>query len=440
MAQPVSEMVPDAARLLGETLSPLWVTPFASLLLAIAILPLTAPHWWEKLSHRGLVAGLAALPVAVFILRVAPGELLAVGLEYAAFMSLLGSLFVISGGILLTGDLRATPLVNSAFLLAGTLLANLIGTTGASMLLIRPLLRTNSERSQTGHIPIFFIFLVGNIGGCLTPLGDPPLFLGFLEGVPFFWTLRLLPEWLFMAGLVLLVFFLVDSRMVRRETRRALHLDRERIEPLRLQGAHNFAFLVGIILSVLLVPESLALLRIGIMLALAGASYLTTSRRIHQGNRFGLFPINEVAILFAGIFVTMIPALFILKARGATFGIDKPWQFFWLTGALSSFLDNAPTYLTFSHMALAAKGITGAAHAPMAALADHKTGAELLRAVSLGAVFMGAMTYVGNGPNFMVKSIAESNGVRMPSFFGYMLWSMAVLAPLFLLVTLIFLI
>ncbi len=425
-----------AAHDIGSHLPVYSVIPFVLMLLSIAILPLTAEHWWEKLKSKALVSFALALPIAIYFILHLPAELGVVGAEYVSFIALLASLFIISGGILLTGDLRATPTVNTLFLLIGAVLANFIGTTGASMLLIRPMLQTNSERRKVAHIPIFFIFLVSNIGGCLTPLGDPPLFLGFLEGVPFTWTLQLAPEWAFMVAALCAVFYLLDRWMVRHETPAALRLDRVRTEPLRLAGAHNFLFLAGIILAVLFVHHEW--LRVGAMALLTVASYFTTKREIHRGNHFTFYPINEVAILFAGIFVTMIPALLILEARGAAFGIDKPWQFFWLTGTLSSFLDNAPTYLTFTRLALGVEQIVPPASKPLIALVDHESGQALLRAISLGAVFMGANTYIGNGPNFMVKSITESRGLKMPSFFGYMLWSVGILVPLFVLVTLIF--
>lgn len=422
---------------LGATLPLGWVVPFALMLLSIAILPLAAGHWWDRLGSKTMVAAALAAPVAGFLLARQPHELVLVAGEYVAFIALLGSLYVISGGILIRGDLRATPGVNAAFLAIGAVLANFIGTTGASMLLLRPLLETNSERKRVAHIPIFFIFLVSNIGGCLTPLGDPPLFLGFLDGVPFAWTLRLFPEWAFMVGSLLAIFYVVDLRAVRHETPFALRLDRERIRPLRVSGAHNLLFLLGVLLAVLLVRSELP--RVLLMAAMGVASYATTRREIHRGNHFSFYPINEVAIVFAGIFVTMVPALLILQARGASFGIDKPWQFFWLTGGLSSFLDNAPTYLAFSRLALGVSGLAPEPPGPLSVLVHHETGAALLRAISLGAVFMGANTYIGNGPNFMVKTIVEHRKIRMPSFFGYMLWSIGILVPLFLLVTVIFL-
>jgi Na+/H+ antiporter NhaD/arsenite permease-like protein len=423
---------------IGATLPIGWVVPFALMLLSIAVFPLVAGHWWERLGSKAMVATALAAPVAGFFLARQPHALVLAAEDYVAFIALLGSLFMIAGGILIRGDLRATPAVNTAFLAIGAVLANLIGTTGASMLLIRLVLETNSERKRISHIPIFFIFLVSNIGGCLTPLGDPPLFLGYLQGVPFSWTLSLFPEWAFMVVSLLVIFYFVDLWAVRHESTVALRRDRERIRPLRITGAHNFIFLFGVLLVVLCVHDN-ALLRILLMLVMGVASYLTTTREIHRRNHFSFYPINEVAIVFAGIFVTMVPALLVLEARGASLGIDKPWQFFWLSGGLSSFLDNAPTYLTFTRLALGVSGLAPEPPGALSVLVHHQAGAALLRAISLGAVFMGASTYIGNGPNFMVKAIVEHRKIRMPSFFGYMLWSVGILVPLFLLVTAIFL-
>lgn len=419
---------------LAEKLPWYSVVPFALLLIAIALLPLMAHHWWERLRNRALVTGLLSLPILIYLLIHGRPELAHSMIEYLAFIALLGSLFVISGGIVVSGDIRATPSVNTAFLAIGSVLANFIGTTGASMLLIRPFLKTNSERRRVRHLPIFFIFLVSNVGGTLTPLGDPPLFLGYLRGVPFTWTLNLLPEWLFMIAALLGIFFLVDRREFRRESPGSLRHDRAHVVPIRIRGGHNFIFLLGVLGAVFL-PM---LWRILAMNALAAASYWSTKRSLHLANRFTFFPINEVAILFAGIFVTVVPALVLLEAHGQGLGLDEPWQYFWLTGILSSFLDNAPTYLTFTSLALSQTGLSGGGSAPLLQLVHSEEGAQLLRAISLGAVFMGANTYIGNGPNFMVKSIVEERRMPMPSFFGYIGWSCAVLFPLFLLVTWIF--
>jgi Na+/H+ antiporter NhaD/arsenite permease-like protein len=338
---------------------------------------------------------------------------------------LLGGLFVISGGIHLDGDLPATPRTNAAFLGLGAVLASFVGTTGASMLLIRPLLSTNQERKHVAHTVVFFIFLVSNIGGCLTPLGDPPLFLGYLEGVPFAWTLRLLPHWLFTTAVVLAIYVLWDRRAYAAESRADLRRDLGTVRPLRVTGKANAFLLLGVLVAVALLR---APWREVAIVGLSVVSYASTGAGVRKANRFTFHPILEVAALFAGIFVTMLPALDLLRARGAELGVREPWQFFWATGALSSFLDNAPTYLTFLALSQGLKLPADVAGVPN----------PILAAVSLGAVFMGANTYIGNGPNFMVRSIAEERGVKMPSFGGYMLYSGGVLVPVFLVVTLVF--
>ncbi len=409
---------------LGQTL-PLWaVIPFVGLLLSIALLPLRAPRFWESHKNKGLVVFLWSLPVAAYFLFNAPHELLLSLKDYASFLLLLAALFIISGGIVLKGDLKATPEVNSLMLFVGAVLANFVGTTGASMLLIRPMLQTNSERRHTSHIPIFFIFLVSNIGGCLTPLGDPPLFMGLIKGVPFAWTLRLFPHWAVAVGGVLLVFYLYDRVQYGKEEARDLIRDRQRVVPLRLTGTINFLWLAGVVAAIFLPFPS----REGALILMSVLSLVTTRAQCRTDNRFTYNPIIEVAVLFAGIFVTMVPALLILNARGAELGLTKPWQFFWATGSLSSFLDNTPTYLAFFSMAQGL-GLNG----PMMGIPT-----LMLKAISAGAVFMGANSYIGNGPNFMVKVIAEEYKLKMPSFFGYMAYSMAILVPLFIVVTLIF--
>jgi Na+/H+ antiporter NhaD/arsenite permease-like protein len=402
-----------------------WALPFAGLLLAIALLPLAAPRFWESNLRKLAVAAALALPVLVLYLRAHPAALVHTAGDYASFMVLLGALFVISGGIFLEGDLEATTRTNALLLGTGALVASFVGTTGASMLLIRPLLSTNRERRHVAHTVVFFIFLVSNIGGCLTPLGDPPLFLGYLNGVPFAWTLRLAVPWLLTVALVLAVYVAWDVRTRARESAADLRRDRLEVRPLRLAGKENLVLLAGVLAAVALLQ---APWREAVVLALAFLSYRSTDPELHKANRFTFHPILEVAALFAGIFVTMLPALDILKARGAELGVREPWQFFWATGALSSFLDNAPTYLTF--LALA----QGLGLRPDVVGVPH----EILVAISLGAVFMGANTYIGNGPNFMVRAIAEERGVRMPSFVGYMAYSSAVLIPIFVLVMLVF--
>src|SRR5437867_3438580 len=395
------------------------------MLLAIALLPLWLPRWWESNRSKLIVSLGLGLPILALYAVRQPQALLSMAEEYVSFIVLLAGLFVISGGVLLRGDLVATPLTNTAFLALGSTLASFIGTTGASMLLIRPILQTNRERTRVRHTIIFFIFLVSNIGGMLTPLGDPPLFLGYLRGVPFAWTFRLWPHWLLMVGVLLLTYFVWDAFLYTREPLAAIRRDRARIEPLRVRGALNTLGLAGVVLAVAFLG---APARAAVMVALAAVSLWWTPREIRRANGFTSYPIVEVAVLFFGIFLTMIPALELLRLRGGELGVRAPWQFFWATGVLSSFLDNAPTYLTF--LALG----QGLGLAREVADVPH----TLLTAISVGAVAMGANSYIGNAPNFMVKSIAEEQGVKMPSFIGYMLYSGLILLPLFAVVTLIF--
>jgi Na+/H+ antiporter NhaD/arsenite permease-like protein len=399
------------------------VLPFALLLGCIAVLPLLAPHFWEQNRNKGVVAGLLALPVAIFLGREYPSALVHSGLEYASFIALLGSLYAIAGGIHLSGDLAATPRTNTTILAIGAVLANLVGTTGASMLLIRVLLRTNSERKRTVHVPFFFILIVSNCGGLLTPLGDPPLFLGYLRGVPFTWTLGLAPYWLIANAYLLLAFYLVDRRAYHQERARDIAADATHIEPLRVKGASHFLLLGGVILAIFL-PTPYRELS---MVALSLVSVLALDGTGRKLNQFTYGPIVEVAVLFAGIFVTMVPALALLEARGSELGLSEPWQFFLVTGVLSSVLDNAPTYLTFLS---AAQGL----HLPAEIVG---VPALHLAAISLGAVFMGANTYIGNGPNFMVKAIAEEAGVKMPSFGGYAVRATLTLLPVYVIVILL---
>ena len=429
-------MPPNDLIALGLSL-PLWsVAPFAGLLLSMALFPLFAPSLWAR--HYAKVCLAFGVPVASFFLLRAPRELLHAVLEYASFILLLASLFTISGGILLRGTLRGSAGVNCAILAVGAVLANVFGTTGASMLLIRPLLRANAHRRRVAHVVVFFIFVVANIGGALTPIGDPPLFLGYLRGVPFFWTLRAMGLlWVVACVLVIGVFYLVD--------RRALALDRmagtegvpvppgapdaaattgEARVPLSIEGKINLPLLMVVIGAVFLPTPW----REMAMAAAAAVSVWKTPAKVREENEFTWYPIEEVAVLFAGIFATMIPALLILKARGAELGVVTPAHFFWATGVLSGFLDNAPSYLAFFNLA---QGLGGAQTVA-------GVSAPLLQAISAGAVFMGANSYIGNAPNFMVKAIAEEAGVRMPSFLGYMAWSCCILLPIFALLTLLF--
>jgi Na+/H+ antiporter NhaD/arsenite permease-like protein len=399
------------------------VLPFVAMLLAIAVCPLWVPHWWESSRNKLLASAVLGVPVLVFYGLRHPATLVHTAADYVSFIVLLAGLFVISGGILLRGDLEATPVTNTGFLALGGLLASFVGTTGASMLLVRPLLQTNAQRTHVKHTVIFFIFIVSIVGGMLTPLGDPPLFLGHLAGVPFTWTFRLWPQWGLMVVVLLAAFFVFDSVQFSREPLAAIRRDRTRIEPLRVQGGLNAIWLVGVVLAVAFVP---APWREVVIIALASASLWFTPRSIRRNNGFSAAPMVEVTVLFAGIFLTMIPALELLRIRGDELGVRAPWQFFWASGVLSSFLDNAPTYLTFLALAQGLRLPAEVVGVP----------AGILAAISVGSVAMGANTYIGNAPNFMVKAIAEEAGVKMPSFFGYMLYSGAILLPLFVIVTL----
>lgn len=429
---------------------PLWtIFPFAAFLLVIAIFPLFLTHWWEHNKNKLIVALIASAPVVVWLFTGAAhgGHLIHHSLlEYVQFIALLGALFVIAGGVYLKGSLAGTPLVNTVVMGIGALLASFIGTTGASMLLIRPLLRANEKRERKVHLVIFFIFIVSNGAGMLTPLGDPPLFLGFLKGVPFFWTFKLLLPWTLVNGVLLVLFNIVDQAVLNKEEKQRAGAQLEDVqkikEPLSIHGGINFLWLLGVVgVSYVMGKygekisssgDVLALCQVLGMAVLTGLSLKTTPKLAREANKFTWAPIIEVAVIFIGIFVTMVPALEYLKHAGQTGQIKlaHAWQYFWLTGALSSFLDNAPTYLVFLNLGQGA----GVIPADLRTLTDN----VFLMAVSAGAVFMGANTYIGNGPNFMVKAIAEENQVKMPSFFGYMAWSVGILIPIFIVVTFLF--
>jgi Na+/H+ antiporter NhaD/arsenite permease-like protein len=406
--------------------------PFVILLLAIAIMPLAASRFWDKNKNKAIITAIISLPILAYLLFNFRGELAHSITEYISFIILLASLFIISGGIVIAGDVAATPKINTAFLAVGAVIANLIGTTGASMLFIRPLLRTNSERKFVSHIPVFFIFIVSNIGGCLTPLADPPLFLGYLRGVPFTWTFSLLPEWLFANAIILGLFYIWDRRAYRKEAKADIDRDMTAAAPLDILGRLNLVFMAGVVLAVAFqVP---APYREIIMIAMSLLSLAFSDKELRVINRFTFHPISEVAIIFAGIFVTMVPLLKMLHDGGAALGVTKPWQFFWASGLLSSFLDNAPTYLTFFSLAQSVTSVIPAGVVDLVA-GVHP---DLLRAISCGAVFMGANTYIGNGPNFMVKAIVEEQGVKIPHFFGYMAYSGAILIPIFIVISIVF--
>jgi Na+/H+ antiporter NhaD/arsenite permease-like protein len=404
----------------GRSVPLYMVLPFAAMLACIAILPLAAGHFWESNRNKAIVAGLLGVPTALYLAAVNMHALSHSALEYVSFLALLGSLYAIAGGIHVSGDLQATPRNNTLMLAIGAVLANLVGTTGASMLLIRVILNTNRERKHTEHLPFFFILIVSNCGGLLTPLGDPPLFLGYLRGVPFTWTFSLLPFWAVANAYLLFLFYVTDRRAYLKESVRDLQRDEREIEPVRVRGGVNGALLLGVVAAIFLDSpiRELAMVGLGVI------SVALAPKEPRALNKFSYGPIVEVAVLFAGIFVTMVPALALLEARGGELGLSTPGHFFLITGALSSVLDNAPTYLTFLS---AVQGMH---------LADQVVGVPeiFLSAISVGAVFMGANTYIGNGPNFMVKAIAEEAGFRTPSFFGYAGRAIATLTPVYLVV------
>jgi Na+/H+ antiporter NhaD/arsenite permease-like protein len=433
---------------------PLWsMAPFILLLLAIAVLPLIAGHWWEHNRNRAIVAFGLAIPFVLWLWtsfpEQAPTSLMHSIEEYVSFFALLGALYIISGGIYIRGSLNGTPGSNSCMLAIGAVLANLIGTTGASMVLIRPFLRANKSRQKRVHQVVFFIFVVSNCGGLLTPFADPPLFLGFLKGVPFEWTLQLWKEWIIVNAVLITLFHFIDSAVLSKEekSRSGSQLeDAMKHEPVGIDGKLNILLLGGIVLAILGkaqgwftggVPWAFGVQE-GVMAACGFVGFLITSPAIRKANAFTFGPIIEVAILFGGIFLTMIAPMQILNARGGELGISHAWQYFWATGILSSFLDNAPTYLTFAAVAAGQAGIPLEGHYLATFLQSAAENATTLMAISCGAVMMGANTYIGNGPNFMVKAIAEENGVKMPSFFGYMLWSVGILIPILIVLTFIF--
>ena len=450
-----------APHLDGSILSIYWVIPFAGILLSIAIFPLIAPHFWHKNFGKVSLFWSISLLIPLLITQhigfsVTLYEVLHVGLlEYVPFIILLLALFTISGGVRLKGSLVGKPIVNVLIILIGTLLASWMGTTGAAMLLIRPLIRANQKRKYKVHTVVFFIFLVANIGGSLTPLGDPPLFLGFLKGVSFFWTTSamFLPMLMVVCYLIV-VYFFMDSYLYKREDISVIENDdNTNTEKLSLEGSFNLILLVGVIGSVLLSGfwrphiyfsiyhvhvELQNLTRDILLLLLTYVSWQQTPQSIRKANEYTWFPIVEVAKLFAGIFITIIPAISILKAgdKGALAAIIQSvsnesgpvnYMYFWLTGILSSFLDNAPTYLVFFNTA---------GGDPTLLMTDYY---NTLLAISAGAVFMGANTYIGNAPNFMVKSISESSGIEMPSFFGFLVkYSLPILFPIFFIVSIVF--
>lgn len=437
--------------------------PFAGLLLCIAVLPLVKAEWWEAHQPHAIVFW-SLLFVLPFAFVYGPGQAFEKVLEcivddYLTFIILLFGLFCVSGNITLEGDLAGSPRINVGLLLIGTMLSSWIGTTGASMLMVRPIIKMNAWRKRRSHIMVFFIFLISNIGGCLTPIGDPPLLMGFMRGVPFFWSLHLFPVLLFNVVILLTIFYFLDRRAYRKDIAEGLKPDISKPgTEVHILGLHNLIFLAMIVAAVILsgtLPGMAAfqdaegavrgihlfgevtltypaLIEVVIILVAAFLSFKTTSVEIRRKNHFTWGAIQEVAVLFVGIFITMQPALMILKANGASLGLNKPFEMFWATGCLSSFLDNTPTYLVF----LTTAGALGFTEGMPTILGTVPV--AMLEAISCGAVFMGANTYIGNAPNFMVKSISDENGIRMPSFFGYLLWSVTFLIPVFLLDMLVF--
>jgi Na+/H+ antiporter NhaD/arsenite permease-like protein len=427
--------------------------PFAMMLLIIAVAPLIVTEWWDKNKHKLVVSLLLAIPTAVCLVMGGMAKELEHQLlsDYIPFIVLLMSLYVITGGIHLSGDIQAKPWVNTSLLALGWVLASVMGTTGAAMLLIRPLLATNQQREHKVHTVLFFIALVANCGGLLTPLGDPPLFMLFLRGAEFSWFVSLFPQWLLAGGLLLLIYFIIDSYYYKKEHPTSLAVDANEHLPLKIQGKTNLVYLVCVILSVAFIhsgtipqmdiatsPVWIRYMRELVLVLLTLMSLYSTKHHVrYELNKFSWAPINEVAVLFFGIFVTMTPALAYLNNHADALGFSHTWQFYYATGALSSFLDNTPTAVAFHSVAagLTPEQISAFGSNMVAGIPE-----LLLQAICLGAVFFGAMTYIGNGPNFMVKAIAEENGVNMPSFFGYMFkFSLIVLLPVYILVQLIFL-
>jgi len=416
--------------------------PFALMLLSIALLPLFWNRFWKKNKNKLIIAILLSIPVVVYLLIVGLSEKLFETLvfDYIPFIILLGSLFTITGGIFLSGDIEAKPFINTLFLTAGAVLASFAGTTGAAMLLIRPVIQTNKERKFKVHTILYFIGIVANCGGLLTPLGDPPLLMMYLRGAPFEWFLNLFPAWLVVNALLLIIYFFVDSYYYKKEDISSIKIDKASIRPLKLQGKRNFILLIMVILAVAFLNEQyLAIIhsnhyykfiREAVILLAAYLSLLFTPKLLRVSNNFTWQPIQEVAYLFLGIFITMVPCLIYLESNSKALGITSPAQFYYYTGLLSSFLDNTPTAVTFHSLALGlgtnpAMGIAGIPE-------------EILAAICIGAVFFGSMTYIGNGPNFMVKTVAEENNIKMPDFFSYIIkFSLIVLLPAFIIAQII---
>ncbi|MDR2834960.1 MAG: sodium:proton antiporter [Bacteroidales bacterium] len=421
----------------------LWtLIPFALMLLMIAIAPLFMGHWWEKNSNKLIISLVLGIPTAAFLIYKGLSHELTHQLifDYIPFIVLLGALFTVTGGIHLKGDIQAKPWINTLFLGIGAILASIMGTTGAAMLLIRPIIKTNSQRKYKAHTILFFIACVANCGGLLTPLGDPPLFLLYLRGIDFTWFLSLLPEWALANLLLLITYFCMDSYYYKKESKENIVKDKSEKVPIRIEGKLNFIWLLGIVLSVAFLNSGyisimgenpyFGFLRDGALILMATLSLIFTKKIVREKNKFSWTPILEVAVLFFGIFITMTPALLYLAVNAQNFGFTEPWQFYFTTGALSSFLDNAPTAISFYQLAEGSHLIGDVMIAGIPEI--------IMKAICVGAVFFGSMTYIGNGPNFMVKAIAEENKISMPSFFGYMIkFSLIILLPIYIIVYLI---
>lgn len=426
---------------------PLWaLIPFVIMLAMIAVGPLMFHHWWENNRNKLIVSIALGIPVAIYLIinGMTDNLMHQILFDYVPFIILLGALFTITGGIHLRGDIQAVPTVNTLFLAIGAVLASIMGTTGAAMLLIRPVIKTNSQRKYKMHTILFFIAIVANCGGLLTPLGDPPLFLLYLRGAPFDWFFHLLPEWAFVNAVLLIIYMAVDTYYYKKEPIEAIIQDKIERKPIRMDGTFNFIFLAGVVASVAFLNEHyihaihenhyFGFIREFAILSFAALSIIFTKKEIRLANKFSWGPILEVAYLFIGIFVTMVPALIYLAQNASSFGIHTSTQFYYATGTLSAFLDNAPTAVSFYNLALGLHDF----HPGEIIVAGIPE--ILLTAISMGAVFFGSMTYIGNGPNFMVKAIAEENNINMPSFFGYMFkFSLIVLLPLFILTQILFL-
>ncbi len=424
-------------------ISILSLIPFVLMLLSIAVFPLFWNHFWEKNKNKLYIAVALSIPVIIYLLANGFSHQLihTMVFDYVPFLILLGALFTITGGIFLTGDIEAKPSINTLFLGTGAVLASIMGTTGAAMLLIRPVIQTNKERTFKVHTILFFIGIVANCGGLLTPLGDPPLFMMYLRGAPFTWFFNLAPEWFLTNALLLIIYYFVDVYFHKKEPASALIRDETNIRPIKIQGKRNFIFLIGVVLSVAFINEQylsfisinpyFKFIREAVIVLMAYLSLLFTPKLLRTSNNFTWGPIEEVAYLFLGIFITMVPCLLYLEANAKQLGVQSVSQFYYYTGLLSSFLDNTPTAVTFHSLALGLGNTVG----PLVAEIPE----PLLKAISTSAVFFGAMTYIGNGPNFMVKAVAEENNIKMPHFFSYMFkFSIIVLLPIFILVQLLF--